>query len=68
MNETEKFEEACREPVDLDDCYKALQLLVNGEHNLHVPPQIDDADILISRALRELKEHRKYEAEREKYS
>lgn len=58
MNETEKFEQACRNDVDLEACYRALQLLIDGKHSLHIPPLIDDADILISRALRELKEWR----------
>lgn len=58
MDRTEKFEEACKEPVDLEACHKALQLLIEGKHSLHIPPQLNDADILISRALRELKEWR----------
>jgi hypothetical protein len=54
----EQFEKACKEPVILGECYAALQCLIDGRHSLHVPPMIDDADIILSRALRELKEFR----------
>lgn len=57
MNQ-EKFEKECKEPVDLDACYEALQKLIDGKHRMHIPARPDDEDMLISRALRELKESR----------
>ncbi|MGG3454219.1 hypothetical protein, partial [Paenibacillus rhizolycopersici] len=57
MNQ-EQFENECKKPVDLDECYEALQRLINREHTLHVPARPDDEDMLLSRALRELKENR----------
>lgn len=57
MNQ-EKWKELSREPVDLDACHKALQQIINREHTMHVPPRIDDADILLFRCIRELRELR----------
>lgn len=58
MDSYERFEAECKAPVDLNECHNALQLLINADHSFHIPPRLDDADILISRALRELKEYR----------
>lgn len=41
-------------PVDLDECYAALQQLIEHRHTLHVPPERTDADMVLGNALKQL--------------
>lgn len=43
------------DPERVADVRKALQALIDGRHTMHVPPQSDDADLVVSRWISEAK-------------
>ncbi|OZB98111.1 hypothetical protein [Paenibacillus sp. XY044] len=54
----EEFNELYKEPVDLFEAQAALNRFINGKGVLRIPARPDDDDMLISRALSELKKLR----------
>lgn len=40
--------------IDVSKCREALHKLISGDYSLHIPPQKDDVDFLLSDALDEL--------------
>lgn len=59
MNQ-EEFERQCKEPVDINECHKALQKFIDRTFSLSVPARPDDPDMLICRAFNELVKLRGY--------
>ena len=58
MTNQEKFDIEYDKPVDVQDCYKALTDFIKRKAILRVPARADDPDMLIGRALRQLKQAR----------
>ena len=50
----EEFMKLCEEPVDIEQCLKALKEFVARRATMHIPVRLDDPDILIGRALNQL--------------
>lgn len=59
MANVEEFNNKFDEPVDIDDAHNALNRFINGKQKLHIPARAEDDDMLICRALMELKKLRK---------
>lgn len=54
----DEFNKKYNEPVDLVEAHAALNRFINGKGILRIPASPDDDDMLISRALTELKNMR----------
>jgi hypothetical protein len=55
----EEFNKIYKEPVDLNEAHEALSRFIDGKQILQIPARPNDDDMLLSRALMELKELRK---------
>ncbi|MBE7897168.1 hypothetical protein G7L40_00390 [Paenibacillus polymyxa] len=51
----EEFLRKCDEPVDIEKVERAIENLIHGKPRFSIPVQPDDDDVLVNRALQELK-------------